>query len=182
MLILRREWGQGDLITAFQYLKGAYKQEGSQIFTRVDNSRTRGNGFKLKEGRFRLDIRGKFFTVRVVRSPERLWMPHPWRCSRPGWMGPWAAWAGMKCGGWWPCLWQGGWSFMILGVSSNLGHSMILRRDIAHISDVMHVIPGCCVSILLLCFVSCVLSFRWAWPARCGTCEAPQVCHDSLTQ
>jgi len=27
---------------------------------------------------------------------------HPWRCSRPGWMGPWAAWAGMKCGGWWP--------------------------------------------------------------------------------
>jgi len=19
--------------------------------------------------------------------------------------GPWAAWAGMKCGGWWPCLW-----------------------------------------------------------------------------
>jgi len=26
-------------------LKGAYKQEGSQLLERVDNSRTRGNGF-----------------------------------------------------------------------------------------------------------------------------------------
>ena len=92
---------RGDLIVAFQYLEGAYKQEGNQLFTRVDNSRTRGNGFKLKEGRFRLDVRGKFFPMRVVRCcPERLWMPHPWRCSRPGWMGPWAAWSGIKCGGW----------------------------------------------------------------------------------
>ena len=66
----RRLWG--DLIAAFQYLKGAYKQEGSQIFTRVDNSRTRGNGFKLKEGGFKLDVRGKLFTMRVVRCWHRL--------------------------------------------------------------------------------------------------------------
>ena len=57
---------RGDLTAAFQYLKGAYKQEGSQVFERVDNGRTRGNGFKLKEGRFTLDVRGKFFTRRVV--------------------------------------------------------------------------------------------------------------------
>ena len=37
-----------DLIVAFQYLKGAYKQEGERLFTRVDSDRTRGNGFKLR--------------------------------------------------------------------------------------------------------------------------------------
>ena len=36
----RRLWG--GLIADFHYLKGAYKQERSQVFERVDNSRTRG--------------------------------------------------------------------------------------------------------------------------------------------
>ena len=63
---------QGDLVAAFQYLKGAYKKDGDILFSRACSNRTRGNGFKVKEGRFGLDIRKKFFTVRVVRQRSRL--------------------------------------------------------------------------------------------------------------
>ena len=62
---------QGDLLAAFQYLKGAYRKDGEGLFIRECRDRMRGNGSKLKEGRFRLDI-GKKFTVRVVRHWNRL--------------------------------------------------------------------------------------------------------------
>jgi len=58
----RRLWG--DLVAAFQYLKGAYRNDGEGLFTRVCSDRTRGNGSKLKEGRFRLNIRKTLFTIR----------------------------------------------------------------------------------------------------------------------
>ena len=63
---------------AFHYLKGDYEQEESQLFTWVDSDRTWENGFKLKERKYRLDVRGKTFTggealallLRAVGAPS----------------------------------------------------------------------------------------------------------------
>jgi len=47
---------RGDLIVAFQYLKGAYKKNGDRLFHRAYCNRTRYNGFNFKWSQFRLDI------------------------------------------------------------------------------------------------------------------------------
>jgi len=62
---------QGDLVAAFQYLKGAYRKDGEHIFSRACWDRTMSNGFKVREGGFRLDIRKKFFTVAVAKHWDR---------------------------------------------------------------------------------------------------------------
>ena len=64
----RRLWG--DLTAGFQYLKGSYKQVGHRFCETSNSDKTRGSGFKLKEGRFRLNVRGKVFTP-VVRYWSR---------------------------------------------------------------------------------------------------------------
>lgn len=66
------EGSRKKLIEAFQYLKGVYKKGGSRDFCRVCRDRTRGDGFKLKEGRFRLALRKKSFAVGVVKHQMRL--------------------------------------------------------------------------------------------------------------
>ena len=56
---------------AFQYLKGDTGMMGRD-FVRECRDRVRGIIFKSKEGRFRLDLRKKFFPVRVGRPWHRL--------------------------------------------------------------------------------------------------------------
>ena len=41
---LEKQWA--DIIAAFQYLKGVYKQEREQLLTQFYSDRTRGNDFK----------------------------------------------------------------------------------------------------------------------------------------
>ena len=56
----------------FCLIKGASRKGGEELFIKACTDRTRGNGFKLEEGRFRVDIRKKFFIVMVVRHWHRL--------------------------------------------------------------------------------------------------------------
>lgn len=62
---------------------------------------------KLKEGRWRWNIRKNILlwwdTGRYCT--EKLWMLHPWKCSRPDWVRFWAIQSSGTC----PCPRQGGW-------------------------------------------------------------------------
>ena len=49
-----------------------HQKSWKKLFTKACRDSTRGSGFKLKEGRFRLDIGKKFFTVRVTRCWHRV--------------------------------------------------------------------------------------------------------------
>ena len=61
-----------DLRNAYKYLQGGCQEDGAKLFPVVPSDRIRGNGHKLKQRKFQLNMRKNFFPLRVTEPWHRL--------------------------------------------------------------------------------------------------------------
>ena len=62
-----RRLSEGDRVAIYKLVRGDQQALGKSLFPRAPPGVTRNNSHKLAEGRFRLDIRRRDFTVRAAR-------------------------------------------------------------------------------------------------------------------
>jgi len=117
----------------FQYSKWAYKQEGNRLSTHPVSDRPTRNSFKLKEERFRLDVRGKLFIQRMVslqhRVPREVVHASSLEVVQDGMNRTLETWPRAWFSGWQHCPWQEvetRWSLMSLLTQSSYDSMRLL--------------------------------------------------------